>query len=140
MSVLIDTSIWSLALRRQQRQRNPEQNHLVAEWRRLIEEGSAVVAGPIRQEILSGIRSPEQFERIRERLSGLVCPGVRIKDHDQAAVFYNHLRSVGTTGGAIDLLICAIAYGHNFAIFTTDRDFERHARHLPIRLHAVESS
>lgn len=140
MSVLIDTSIWSLALRRRQRQLGEQQRRLVAEWRRLIEDGTAVITGPIRQEILSGIRSHEQFERIRSRLAGFDCPDVLIQDFDQAAIFHNHLRSEGVTGGSIDLLICAVAYRNNLSIYSADRDFERYARHLPIRLHQVEAS
>ena len=138
MRVLIDTSIWSLALRRRRRQLNPHHQRLVAEWRRLIEEGNAVVAGPVRQEILSGIRAHDQFERIRARLDGFDCPDPAVQDFDQAAVFYNRLRSVGEGAGSIDLLICAIAYRHNLAIFTTDRDFERYAQQLPIHLHTAE--
>lgn len=137
MSVLIDTSIWSLALRRRRRQLNAEQSHLVDEWRRLIEDGNAVIAGPIRQEILSGIRAKEQFERIQARLSGFDCPNLLNDDFDQAALFYNHLRSKGVAGGSIDLLICAVAYRHKLAIFTTDHDFARYADHLPIRLHEI---
>lgn len=140
MSVLIDTSIWSLALRRRQRQLGAEQRRLVDEWRRLIEDGTAVIAGPIRQEILSGIRSCEQFDRVRERLAGFDCPDVLVEDFDQAAIFYNHLRSRGVAGGSVDLLICAIAYRHSLAVFTTDRDFERYAQHLPIRLHSIPAS
>jgi len=45
---------------------------------------------------------------------------------------------MGEGAGSIDLLICAIAYRHKLAIFTTDRDFDRYAKHLPIRLHEVE--
>lgn len=140
MRVLIDTSIWSLALRRRQRQLGAEQSQLIAEWHRLIEDGSAVITGPVRQEILSGIRSREQFDRIRDRLAGFDCPELLVEDFDQAAIFYNHLRSEGVAGGSIDLLICAIAYRHNLAIFTTDRDFDRYAQHLPIRLHSISAS
>ncbi len=140
MSVLIDTGIWSLALRRRRLQLDGQQRDLVVEWRRLIEEGSAAMAGPIRQELLSGIRALEQFERVRANIAGLDCPTLLVSDFDQAAIFYNHLRRKGISGGPIDLLICAIAYRQGWAIFTTDRDFERYARHLPIRLHRVGTS
>ncbi|MBI4280090.1 MAG: hypothetical protein HY660_16690 [Armatimonadetes bacterium] len=56
-------------------------------------------------------------------------------DYEQAAVFHNHCRDHGVTGTHIDLLICAVAARRRLAIFTTDRDFPRYARYLPIRRH-----
>jgi predicted nucleic acid-binding protein len=139
MNVLIDTSIWSLALRRRKVPLDLQQRRLVDEWRRLIEKDQAVVVGPVRQEILSGIASSDQFEQIRKRISGFDCPDAVVDDFDQAAIFYNHLCRVGVAGGAIDLLICGMAYRRGLSIFTNDRDFERYAAHLPIHLHQVDN-
>ena len=135
MSVLVDTTIWSLALRRRSRNLGATQLRLVDEWRTLVEEGRAAIIGPIRQEILSGVRDPDVFDRLRVHLAGFDCLRIELDDHDQAARFYNRLRAAGVAGGAIDLLICAVAHRIDVAIFTTDRDFQRYARHLPIRLH-----
>lgn len=137
MNVLIDTSVWSLALRRQPHNLSEIQRHAVKEWRRLIEDSRVVIAGPIRQEILSGIRVKEQFQRIQEQLGGFDSLSLSNYDFDQAAIFYNYVRSKGVAGGSIDLLICAIAYRHQLAIFTTDQDFNRYAQHLPIQLHEI---
>lgn len=94
-----------------------------------------MIVGPIRQEILSGIREPLLFDRLRERLAGIDCIAIGIDDYDEAARFYNQLRVRGIAGGAVDLTLCAVAHRLRIPIFTTDRDFERHARHLPIVLH-----
>jgi len=135
VTVLVDTTIWSLALRRPSRRLNPTQQRLVAEWRRLVEEGSAGIVGPVRQEILSGVRDADLFERLRDHLAGFDCIAIDIDDYDQAAHFYNVLRTGRVAGSAIDLLLCAVAHRWKIPIFTMDRDFDRYARHLPITLH-----
>jgi predicted nucleic acid-binding protein len=136
MSVLVDTSIWSLALRRQAREAPAAQRRLIDEWKRLVVSGQACLAGPIRQEVLSGVRSDPAFRAVQERLGFFDHLAVHHDDYDQAAHFYNTLRSAGVAGSAVDLLLCAIASRCDIAIFTTDADFARYARHLPIRLYA----
>lgn len=135
MSVLVDTAVWSIALRRPARRLSGGQRAIVDEWRHLVEEGEAAIIGPIRQELLSGVKDESDFDRLRERLGGIDCIDIRIDDYDQAARFYNQLRSNGIAGSTVDLIICAVAHRYRLPIFTTDRDFERYARHLPIRLH-----
>ena len=70
MRVVVDTPIWSLALRRQSHALNPVQRVLKNEWTELIREGRAVLLGPVRQELLTGIRDQHVFHRLRERLRG----------------------------------------------------------------------
>jgi predicted nucleic acid-binding protein len=90
--------------------------------------------GPIRQEILSGIRQDADFETLRERLASFDDVPVLTTDDEHAARLFNRCRSRGLTGTPPDLLICAIAQRMGLAIFTTDRDFERYAKHVPIML------
>lgn len=66
--VLVDTSVWSLALRRRRQQLNAEEWELVHELARLIGEGLVVMVGPVRQELLSGLRDDHAFERLRDHL------------------------------------------------------------------------
>ncbi len=68
MIVLVDTTIWSLALRRRPQNLSDPERLLVAEWAQLVRSGAAVLMGPIRQEILSGIRTQESFAAIQEGL------------------------------------------------------------------------
>ncbi len=140
MTVLVDTTIWSLALRRPSQRLNPLERPLAGEWRRLVDEGLAAIIGPIRQEILSGVRETSLFQTLQERLAGIDCLAIGIDDYDEAARFYNHLRSRGVTGGSVDLVICAVGYRTDCPIFTTDRDFDLYARHLPLRLHNVNAT
>jgi predicted nucleic acid-binding protein len=134
VSVLVDTPVWSLALRRRAQQLNPAERRQVAEWRALVAEGRARLTGIIRPEGLSGIREERDFERLRERLDAFDDVAAESVDHERAAVFFNACRAKGISPGAIDVLIGAVAAGHGLAIFTTDADFTRYAAVLPLRL------
>lgn len=128
--VLVDTTIWSLAIRRRARDRA-----LVEAWVSMVTSGTAALIGSIRQEILSGIQRARVFEAIRLRLSDFPYFSIGPQDYDQAARFFNTCRSRGVT--ATDMLVCAVAHHHDVPIFTTDTDFERYARYLPIPLHGL---
>ncbi len=90
--------------------------------------------GAIRQEILSGIRYLEQFNRLKERLQAFPNLDLREKDYELAAEFFNTCRSQGIQGSNTDFLICAAAVSRNYLIFTTDEDFEHFEAHIPIHL------
>ena len=134
MRVLVDTTIWSLALRRRPAGPNPDETRLVEAWEELVADGRIVVLGLIRQEILSGIASESQFERLRDALAAFPDEVIVTADHVRAAGQFNRCRTAGVAGSPVDFLICAVAERLAVPIFTTDRDFERFARHLPIRL------
>ena len=88
MMVLVDSTIWSLALRRRSHQLSVPEQELVAEWIELVSSGRAVLTGPIRQEILSGIRTEEAFEALRGKLSSFRYLEVLPGDYDQATRFF----------------------------------------------------
>ena len=135
MSVLIDTSVWSLALRRTPTNLNPNETHVVEAWGELVRDGLAVLIGPIRQELLSGLRSQRHFKALADRLDDFNDFSISTSDYVRAAGYFNACRTRGVTGSPIDLLICAVAKRHDVPIFTTDTDFRRYAKHIPIRLH-----
>lgn len=137
MSVLVDTSVWSLALRRKAAQLGAAERRLVAEWRTLIADGRARLAGIIRQEVLSGIRAPGDFERLRQRLAPFDDVPADTTVHELAATYFNTCRASGIAPTSFDVLICALAAHHRLAVFTIDSDFSRYAKVLPIRLHSV---
>jgi hypothetical protein len=91
--------------------------------------------GPVRQEVLSGIRSRSQYERLRQDLRAFEDPRLGVEDYEEAALASNHCRAAGVRGSAVDWLICAVALRRNWPVFTIDKDFARYARHLPLRLH-----
>jgi predicted nucleic acid-binding protein len=135
MKVLVDTSIWSLALRRKTRSASDTTTSALAA---LIQDGRAVMIGPIRQELLSGIRERTQFDRLREHLHAFSDVEITVDDYEDAATFYNQCQSKGVQGSNTDFLICAVAARNDFTIFTADRDFSHFAKILPITLHAAE--
>ena len=134
MRVLVDTTIWSLALRRRPAGRNAEENRLVGAWEELIRDGRIVLLGLIRQEILSGIADRRQFERLRDDLVAFPDEVILTSDHVRAAEHFNRCRTAGVAGSPVDFLICATSERLAVPIFTTDLDFPRFARHVPIRL------
>jgi predicted nucleic acid-binding protein len=133
--ILVDTSIWSLALRRRPTALSVGEHQLVEEWARLVTDARAALIGPIRQEILSGVRRAEVFEMLRQALSDFPYLGIDAGDYDRAAEFFNACRAHGVTGGPIDMLISAVAYRHEVPVFAADADYARYTRYLPFRLH-----
>ncbi len=131
MNVLVDTSVWSLALRR----RKPDRSEPVHELHELIMEGRARIIGLIRQEVLSGIRDDLQFQRLRERLRAFPDLACATTDHERAAAHFNTCRRNGIQGSVADFLICAVAERQNLSILSTDADFGHYARYIPIQLH-----
>jgi predicted nucleic acid-binding protein len=136
MRVLVDTSVWSLALSRRKQVQNPESEEL----ERLIAARVVAIAGPIRQEILSGVRDKAQFERLETHLDAFPDLPLTAEDYVTAAKFYNLCRAKGIRGSNTDLLICAVAVRHDLSVYTTDGDFANFAKFLPIALHDVRGT
>ncbi|HET7439808.1 MAG TPA: PIN domain-containing protein [Terriglobales bacterium] len=135
MMVLVETPVWSLALRRQPRHLNPEQQRLNHSLRELIQEGRAELIGPVRQELLSGIREQSQFRHLRDQLRAFPDVALSLEDYEEAALMSNRCRASGIAESNVDMLICAIAARRNWSVFTVDRDFIRYAELLGMRLH-----
>jgi len=134
LQVLVDTSIWSLALRRHRGGLSEADTKHLGLIRELIEDGRARLIGPIRQELLSGIREPAQFERVRDQLRAFQDEPLTTEDFELAARWSNECRGQGITGSGVDLLICAVAIGRGWQIYTTDDDFQSYAKVVPIQL------
>lgn len=132
MKVLVDTSVWSLALRRRQACESDHVRLLV----QLINDMRIQMVGPVRQEILSGIKSKEQFDKIREQLRPFPDLPLDAEDYECAAELFNLLRSRGIQGSNTDFLLCAISLRHRLPIVTTDNDFMLFAQHIPIKLYS----
>lgn len=136
MNIIIDTSVWSLALRRQRTLPNVETRELAE----LVREGRAAILGPVRQELLSGVRTDRQFETLRDHLRAFPDVPLVAEDYEVAASFFNRCRAKGIHGSNTDYLICAAAARRRFGILTTDTDFAHFARVLPIQLHNPRAS
>ena len=131
MKVIVDTSVWSLALRS-----NKEDSFVpVQELRHIIQDHRVQMIGPIRQEILSGIRIEIQFKKLQKHLESFPDLPILTEDYVTAAKFFNRCRSKGIQGSNTDFLICAVAVRNSFSIYSTDKDFELFSKHLKIVLH-----
>ena len=135
--ILIDTPIWSLALRRRRRDLGHDEGRDVAEWERLVRAGIAGLIGPIRQELLSGVRDERSWERLRVALRPFPDLPMATEDYERAAHFANRCRARGITGSAVDLLICAVSFRFAAPVYTTDTDFRRYAAVLGLDLHTA---
>jgi len=136
MNVLIDTSVWSLALRRKNESLSTNERFLVAELSELIREGRARMIGLVRQELLSGIKATEQYEKLRLHLRSFPDEVVDTSDCEEAAKAGNRCRAKGVVVSIVDILLCAVANKRLWTIFTTDPDFSNYAKVLPLRIHS----
>ena len=136
MKVLVDTPIWSYALRTRNIKYQAEINEFIS----LIRDQRALIIGPIRQEILSGYSELKKFKKLREKLSFYENSPILDSDYESAAELSNKCRKRGVQGSQIDFLICAVAQRLDVSIFTTDKDFSNYKRIVSIKLHKIKSS
>jgi hypothetical protein len=136
VNVLVDTSVWSLALRRRRLTEAPETSELAE----LVREGRVSLLGPVRQELLSGIAEEKQYTVLRDHLRAFPDVALDPGDYEDAATFFNRCRARGVQGSNTDFLICAAAARRQLGILTTDADFRHFAKLLPIHLHTPRST
>lgn len=134
MIVLVDTCVWSLALRRSEKHIGMQEMQILKQLREIIPEGRAQMLGVVRQELLSGIRHKPQLEATLAATRGFDDVPLEIADYEEAAMASNNCRAAGIAGSPVDFLICAVALRRNWAIMTTDKDFRRYQKHVPFTL------
>ena len=136
MKVLIDTSVWSQALRRQSSEvSSTDQVRVVNVLKELIHDSRIAMLGPVRQELLSGVKTQKQFETLQQILSVFSDETLQREDYEQAAKNFNQCRQAGVQGSNTDFLICAVSMLRGWPIYSLDRDFEQYQKHLKVKLH-----
>jgi predicted nucleic acid-binding protein len=131
LSLFVDTSVWSLALRRDR----PSTTAHVVELARALENGDPVLTtGLVLQELLQGFSGPRAREQIIERFSALPVLVPDRQDHIDAAELRNNCRRHGAQIGTIDALIAQLCIRHNLVLLTCDNDFQNMTRHCALRL------
>jgi predicted nucleic acid-binding protein len=128
--VLVDTCVWSLALRGN----TPKEKAIAEQLTHLIDDNQVRIIGPIRQELLSGYSNKNSYDKLRQKLQYFPNDPVLDIDYESAAEYSIFCRSKGIQGSHIDFLICEVAVRLKYVIFTTDKDFKDYAKHLPITL------
>ena len=130
MTVLVDTSVWSLALRRDTPPELPE----VQELRRELARGEVVTTGLVLQEILQGLAGPRNRGEIIGHFDALPMLAPDRHDHVEAAQLRNACRAKGVQIGTIDALLAQLCIQHTLMMLTTDRDFVRIAELFPLKV------
>ena len=125
--ILVDTPIWSLALRRRPHDLNAGEERHVREWERLVRAGGAHLIGPIRQEILSGVRDEQARERLRTALRPFPDVPITTDDSERAAHFFNRCRAKGIVGDLREPDVIRVAPA---PLFNTFHEVWRAARAL----------
>lgn len=132
MLILVDTSVWSLALKK--KDKTKEEEKIISLFSGIIRDLKIVIIGPIRQEILSGISNIKRFEELKSKISAFEDFKIDTEDYELAARIYNECRNKGVQGSHIDFLICAVAVNNRMSIFTLDKDFKNYQKAIPIIL------
>ena len=132
--ILVDTPVWSLALRRRTGDLSRVERGVSDALSKLIQEQRVRLLGANRQELLSGIREHSLFQRIRDYLRDFPNVDLDAVDYEEAARISNACRSGGIASSPVDMLLCSVALRHDWEIFTTDRDFIHYARVVPLQI------
>jgi predicted nucleic acid-binding protein len=126
MIVLADTSVWSLALRRKKSAiLNSGEQRLMQLLSEAMQEGRIRIIGPIRQELLSGIKDQAQFDRLKAKLDAFRDEPLETADYEHAARLYNAAMAHGIRCGTIDILICAVALRREWEVLSNDSGLNR---------------
>jgi predicted nucleic acid-binding protein len=131
LSLFVDTSVWSLAFRRDAAPAIPE----VRALREALEGGVTVITtGLVLQELLQGFAGPKARREIIARFDALPALRPDRRDHIEAAELRNYCRRAGVQMGTIDALIAQLCIRHHLMLLTTDNDFMLAASHCSLRL------
>ncbi len=132
MDVLVDSCVWSLVLRRD----SPNEG-LSNELKTLVKDSRVRIIGPIRQEVLSGIKSQQVYQNLRTVLGHFPDIPLSTQNFEYAAELSNKCRTKGIQGSHTDFLMCAVAKTHKLAIFSTDKDFDSYSKIIRLSLFQI---
>ena len=133
MMVVVDTPVWSLALRRKATDLTASERQFSQMLHQLVEEGRVQLLGSVRQELLSGLREEAQFRRLRNYLRDFPDIALVAEDYEEAARASNQCRQSGIASSLVDMLICAVALRRDWQILSTDGVFAHYGRAIPLR-------
>jgi predicted nucleic acid-binding protein len=136
LKVLVDTSVWSLMLRRNPATLNVSEKQFVGELQDLVNDSRAAMIGAIRQELLSGIKHNDQFQALRAKLSVFDDVEITTAEYESAAAAANKCMTAGVPTTSIDVLICAVALERAWPIFTNDKGFAQFQKVLKFQMYA----
>lgn len=131
MNLFVDTSVWSLALRRDTPSSGTEVSCLIE----ALEGGAQVfTTGLVLQELLQGFSGPRNRQAIIERFAALPFLVPDRRDHIEAADLRNQCRTRGLQVATIDALLAQLCIRHDLAMLAADSDFAAIAEVHPLHL------
>lgn len=136
MTLLVDTSVWSLALRRDATASEPEVQQLKDA---LLGADMVVTTGLVLQELLQGFSGAKASAQIIERFAALPLLQPEREDHVAAAEIRNTCRRAGIQIGTIDALLAQLCIRHDLTLLSTDNDFKLAAKHCTLRVWSSRS-
>jgi predicted nucleic acid-binding protein len=126
LKLLVDTSVWSLALRRKSTAGlSLEEQKLKSELVQAIQDGRVATLGLLRQELLSGIREKAQFDKLKAALDPYLDEPILTADYEYAARVFNECKNQGLEAGTVDILICAVAVRRGWQVLSGDSGLNR---------------
>lgn len=131
MTLLVDTSVWSLALRRDG---STESREVIALREALNGADAVVTTGLVLQELLQGFSGPRDKVAVIERFGALPLIQPDRQDHIAAAEVRNVCRRIGVQVGTIDALLIQLCGRFELTLLSTDKDFANAAPYVPFRL------
>jgi predicted nucleic acid-binding protein len=131
LSIFVDTSVWSLALRRDAPSPAKEVRALI----QAIEAGDTILTtGLVLQELLQGFSGPRNRAQIMDRFSAVPLLVPTRDDHIAAAELRNRCRRAGVRVGTIDAILAQLCLHHDLIMLSTDNDFKRIAAQCALKL------
>ena len=131
MKLLVDTSVWSLAMRRDMPVSAPEVQVLID----AINIGVKLYStGIILQELLQGFSKPKAHNLIVERFASIPMLVPETSDYIKAAELRNRCRQKGIQAGTIDSLIAQLSLRFDLSLLTTDKDFSHMAKVVKLKI------
>lgn len=133
--VLIDTSVWILALRK-----SPPPLILIKdEVARLLVENRVAIVPLIRLELLGGTKSPAEFKRLESRLSALHQLPADEASWEMAIHLAFKLRQSGRIIPYTDIIIASAAIINNCTLLHSDKHFDLVAENTSLNVKSLIS-
>ena len=132
--ILVDSTIWSLALSRDPASLSLDEQLIVNAWSALVNAKQAAIIGLVRQQVLSNAADEARFNLLRRCLSAMRYLKTSMAAHDLAAQLFNRCKAAGCWVTATDILLCASARFHGVALFTVDEELEHVASLAEVEL------
>jgi predicted nucleic acid-binding protein len=136
ISCLLDTSVWSEALRRKNVSIKSDNTYL---YHLIQNEENIFITGVIIQELLSGVKNEKMFSELKEILLNFEIIEPEVGDYIFAASLRNKISTKGIQASTVDLLLVSIAIRRNYYLLSFDKDFNYISQHTDLKLLSFES-